>query len=290
MREISPQNVRIVTNDRWTLQGDLFTGPKPKVAILISAGTGFPRKAYRHLAADLARRGAVVLTYDYRGISEIEDPALADSEIDLPDWGRHDIPAALESLAAAAPGLPLTHVAHSVGGHFIGLMENHHKIARHAFLCVGTGHWGDHNPANWPVEAYFWWGLGAFSLARWGYVRPLGGWGGTALPPKVFRTWRRWSHRRDYHRGDIATVFKPHHFEAVTAPICSWLFTDDRIATARAAEGILATYPNAEKMVIQRHPAEYGLNRIGHEGAIRPVSAPVWSEIWHWLADATPPL
>ena len=107
---MTPEKITFIAEDDWPLAGDVFRGPDPKVAILISAGTGFPRRFYRHVAAWLAERGAVVLTFDYRGIGDSRITDLASGDIQYADWGRRDQAAAVDALAAAAPGLPITHI------------------------------------------------------------------------------------------------------------------------------------------------------------------------------------
>ena len=274
-----------VTSDGVRLQGDLTTCDAPKLAVLISSGTGFPRQFYHAVADFLAERGAIVLTYDYRGIAASRQGDLAGSEIEYSDWGRYDMVAAVERLAEAAPGLPVTHLAHSVGGHFLGVMSNHQAIDRHAFISVGTGYFGGHHLKNWPLELYFWWGLGTYSLLRWGYIKPVGGWQGEALPPRVFKTWRKWSKRRSYFTSDYDGLLKPQHYGDVTSPIRSWVFKDDPIATHRAAQDLLDCYPNAETSLQIRSAADFGVGRIGHEGAFRPGREALWAECWDWLSQ-----
>lgn len=286
MTEVHAKPIAFQAMDGWPLKGDLYRCPQPTYAVLISAGTGFPRRFYRHMASHLAQKGAVVLTYDYRGIGDSRNGPVAGSDIDLPDWGRYDMPAAVEALTQAAPGLPVTHVAHSVGGHFLGLMPNHHKITRNAFIAVSTGYIGHHAPHYRPMEAYFWWGLGTYSLMRHGCLKPVGGWRGEALPPKVFKTWRRWSHRRTYFQTDLETMLAPQHYDKVRSPIHSWLFTDDPIATRKASQILLQTYPNAPRNGTVKSPADLGVKRIGHEGAFKPGRERLWDEVHDWLSDA----
>lgn len=285
MTDVKTENLTFETSDGWQLKGDLIRGADPDHAVLISSGTGFPRRFYRAIAEYFAAQGAAVLIYDYRGIGDSEGRDLARSGIDYPDWGRFDMPAAVDALAVAAPGLRLTHLAHSVGGHFLGLMPNQAKIDRHAFLSVGTGYFGGHHRSNWPMEFYFWWVLGSYSLKRWGYVKPVGGWQGEALPPELFRTWRRWSQHRSYFQRDFDGLMHPQHYDAVTAPIRSWIFQDDPIATRSTAQDLLSVYPNAPSEIIERSPADIGVRRIGHEGALRPGREALWAECWDWLSN-----
>ncbi|EBA17960.1 Alpha/beta hydrolase [Roseobacter sp. SK209-2-6] len=277
------KSVEIKTEDGWLLTGDLTAAADPTSAVLISAGTGFPKFFYHALADFLAARGALVLTYDYRGIGKSAVPDLRNSGIDYPDWGHYDMPAALDFLHDRATSLPIFHIAHSVGGHFVGLMKNQNLIRRHAFLSVGTGYFGGHHLRNWPLELYFWWGLGQYSLMRWGYLRPGGGWQGEALPPKLFRTWRRWSCKRSYFERDYGSFLDPQYYSDVTAPIRSWVFTDDPIATERSGWDLLQAYPKADRSLVIREPSAFGVRRIGHEGAFRPGRQALWQECWDWL-------
>lgn len=283
---LSPETLRFAAPDGWMLEADVFRGEAPTCAVLISAGTGFPRRFYHAIAQFLAQRGAVVMVYDYRGIGGSGADNLATSDIDYPDWGRLDLPAAIDALEGLAPGLPITHLAHSVGGHFIGLAPNHAKIRRHAFVSVGTGYWGGHHLKNIPLELAFWWVIGPLALMRHGYVARGGGWMGEPLPPKVFRTWRRWAHRKAYFRPDIGTRMTPDHYGDVTSPIRSWIFPDDPIATPGTAKELMKSYPSAPCDIVLRTPAEIGVRHIGHDGAMRKGREQLWAEIWDWVAAA----
>ena len=125
--------------DGYPLSMRLVSAARPRIAVLVSSGTGFPKGFYERFARYLAGRGAAVLTYDFRGIAGSRPDELKGSTIDYLDWGRLDMPAAMDALIEAAPGLRVVHVGHSVGGHFLGFMPNHHRIERHAFVSVGTG-------------------------------------------------------------------------------------------------------------------------------------------------------
>lgn len=103
--------------DGYPLSMRLVSASDPTVAVMVSSGAGFPKGVYDRFARRLAGRGAAVLTYDFRGIAGWRPDDLAGMDMDYPDWGRLDMPAALKALADAAPGLPLVHVGHSVGGH-----------------------------------------------------------------------------------------------------------------------------------------------------------------------------
>lgn len=271
--------------DGYPLSMRLVSASRPTLAVLVSSGTGFPKGFYDRFARHLAGRGAAVLTYDYRGIAGSRPDDLASMRMDYPDWGRLDMPAALDALIEAAPGLPVVHVGHSVGGHFLGFMPNQDCISKNAFVSVGTGYWGLHHRTYNPLELFFWFGFGPFSLARHGYVKGGGLWAGTDLPRGVFETWKRWCLRRAYFSDELQTTLRPHHYEAVAAPIRSWIFPDDPIANPRTAPELLRVYPNAPAEIVLRRPADYGVRRIGHEGAFRRGLEPLWDEMFDWLKD-----
>ncbi len=85
---------------------------------------------------------------------------------------------------------------------------------------------------------------------------------------------------RDFFGTELRTgKLEPQHYAEVTAPIRSWVFSDDPIATPTAAQVVLDLYPNAPKQVIHRSPSDYGRPRIGHEGAFRKGMEPLWQEI-----------
>ena len=269
--------------DGFPLSMRLTTPTTATSAVLISSATGFPKGFYNRVARRLAERGAVVLTYDYRGIAGSRPDDLAAMEMDYPDWGRLDMPAAVAALGEAASGLPILHLGHSVGGHFVGFMPEPGLIDRHAFVSVGTGYWGKHHRSYNPAELFFWHGFGPWSLKRHGYVKGGGLWAGTDLPRGVFETWRRWCLAPGYFRDELAGRLRPHAFDLVTAPIRSWVFTDDPIATPTTARDLLGVYPNAAAEIVVRRPADQGVRRIGHDGAFRAGMEPLWDEIHDWL-------
>ncbi|OYX58583.1 MAG: alpha/beta hydrolase [Brevundimonas subvibrioides] len=286
MTELVTREIVAVADDGYALSAQLFTGPAPTHAVLVTSGTGFPRGFYERFARHLAGRGAAVLTCDMRGIGGSRPDDLAAMEMTYEDWGRLDMPAALEALIAAAPGLPVVHVGHSVGGHFAGFMPNHAKITRHAFVAVGSGYWRSHPVSYNPTELFFWWVYGPYSLARHGYIKGGNLWRGADLPRGVFLPWRRWCHDPAYFRERLLDELTPNHFAAVTAPIRSWIFTDDPIANARSGADMLEVYPAAPGDMVLRSPTEQGVRRIGHEGAFRRGLEPLWDEILDWLKAA----
>jgi predicted alpha/beta hydrolase len=282
--EIIARDLTARAADGYSLALRLIAPPSPSVAVLVSSGTGYPMGFYERFARHLAARGCAVLLYDMRGIGASRPQDLAAMQMSYEDWGRLDMPAALDALIEAFPRLPVSHVGHSVGGHFAGFMPNHARIARHAFVSVGSGYWGDHFRSYNPAELFFWWLYGPWSLLRHGYIKSGRLWRGADLPRGVFLPWRRWCQDPLYFTRRLATSdLQPNSFADVTAPIRSWIFSDDPIANRRTAPVMLAVYPAAPSEIVERAPADYGVARIGHDGAFRRGMEPLWDEILAWI-------
>ena len=125
-------------------------------------------------------------------------------------------------------------------------------------------------------------------MTRWGYFKPLGlKW--EALPPEVFRAWRRWSSRRAYHLPELEEGRWPHQFDKVRAPVCSWVFSDDYIATDRASRDVLGWFSAAPSSVVHRKPADYALSNIGHASAFSRGREAIWQELWDWVGEGVQP-
>jgi len=287
--QVEKSDIRFAAKDGYLLAGRLYRGAPPQMAILVSSGTAYPQGFYERFAHWMAQRGAVVLTYDYRGIAASAPETLKGFDVDYPDWGRLDQPAALKALIADAPDLPVYHVGHSVGGSFIGFMPNQDLIRRHAFVSVGSGYWPHHHRRYNPMELFFWFGFGPAHLRRHGYIKQGKLWAGTDLPGRVFSTWKRWCQKPDYFLSELRSgALGPHGYDAVRSPIRSWLFTDDPIATAKSAPVLMSAYSSAPQQSVMKSPSDYGRAKIGHDGAFRKGMEPLWQEILDWFEQDLP--
>ena len=282
------QPIQFSARDGYRLSGDFYEPAAPaKGAILVTSGTGFRKSFYKHFAQDAADRGYYVLCFDCRGIGGSAPEDLTTMDDDYTAWGFHDMPAALDYLAEKSGGLPIFHAAHSVGGHFIGLWDNHDKITAHGFICVGSGYWRDHFLSNIFFELFFWWGLGPIQLWRKGYVPKGSGWSGEALPARMFKTWRRWCSTPNYFLSDLDDTnreISKGDFSSVSAPIRSWIYTDDPIANAKTAPVMLSIYPNAQTEILLKSPKDdYGVAHIGHNGPFTKPTKPARAAIIDWF-------
>jgi hypothetical protein len=292
MFEVRTEEVVFHAADGAPLSGLLITPERPRYGALVSSGTGFPKTTYRRFAQAWAeRRGAAVLIYDYRGIAGSAPPTLKGSPIEYTDWGRLDMPAAVETLAGAVGDRPLVHAAHSVGGHFLGFMPNHDRLSRHAFLAVGTGYWGRHHWMNRPRELFFWGTLrsGVFGALRLyprgrtlGRDRPaqgrlhhlaalvpqagvlLGRTGGRAAAPPF---------RRGARAHPLLDLHRRRHRHARHRP--------------RPAERLpQCAFPSCWV----RKPGDYGVRASAMTAPCAAPGEALWPELWNWLEVDMEPL
>jgi len=82
----------------------------------------------------------------------------------------------------------------------------------------------------------------------------------------VFRQWRAWCLQPTPFGPALDAEFADSHFAEVTAPLLSLGFSDDPIATPRAIEALLVSYPRARIERRLGRPAEVGARRLGHHG------------------------
>ncbi|MBV9345202.1 MAG: alpha/beta fold hydrolase [Gammaproteobacteria bacterium] len=276
--------VSFAARDGRVLAGLLVEGPRRRGALLVNGATGILREFYLKFAAYCATRGYAALVYDYRGMGASAAGTPAHERARMSDWGRLDMPAALDWLHRTYPTLPLATVGHSVGGQLIGCMDNHALAAAHVLIAVGTAYWGrEQAPFRYQALA-FWWLYGPWQLWRHGYVPRGTLWRGAALPPEVFRQWRRWGlSPAPFGRG-----FDPElagaQFEAVRAPLLSWGFTDDPIATPAAIEALLTAYPHASIERRLSSPRQLGVRALGHHGFFAAGHRDsLWADALDWL-------
>jgi predicted alpha/beta hydrolase len=279
----TPEHVTIPTTG-GTLAASYFRPiHAPTAIVIISSGTGYKRAFYRHFAQFCVENGAAAIAYDYRGIGARPDSPLLQT-MDISDWAQ-DLDAVIRWADASHPGVPILHVGHSVGGHLVALSAQARRVHQHLLVASGSGTFWHHFKSRWPLELYFWWILGPYSLLRWGFLNRVGGWTGSAVPGPAFRTWRRWSHRRRYfaeavkawrQRQDPSPAKAP--IEKV--PIESWVFADDGICTPLAARTILANFDPAQIQMRVVAPKDYGWSSIGHDGAFRAGKEALWRDWW----------
>ncbi len=279
-----PQPLRFTARDGYALSGLIVAPHAPRAALLISPGTGFPKAFYLKFAQYAASRGYAALVYDYRGMGDSAPPSLRGFPAKMSDWGRLDMPAALDALATAAPGVPISIVGHSAGAQLVGLMPNADCVAKVAGIAASVGYWRWQPMPFRLVAVTLWFLYGPFCVATLGYVPDGKLWQGLALPPGVFREWRRWCRDVRYFGVDFDGPLRERHFDSVRADFRVFAFTDDPIGNPEAVPALLRYYSNAATSIEWIAPRDVGAPSIGHHGFFYSrFRETLWKRVVDWL-------
>lgn len=136
-----PKRVTIACQDGQVLHGHFIgaSGAADGLPVLLSPATGIKQHFYLCFAQWLAAQGHDVLVFDYRGIGLSLHGPLAQCRASLADWGQRDQVAALDWLLARTGAAQAVIVGHSAGGQMLGLLPNHHRVARLVGVAASTG-------------------------------------------------------------------------------------------------------------------------------------------------------
>ena len=285
----APQPVNFSARDGRVLAGLLvpaaaLASGTARGALVVNGATGFPREFYLKFAGYCAARGYHALVYDYRGMGASAPAALAAESARMSDWGLLDMPAALEFLAARVAALPLFTLGHSIGGQLVGCMANQSRARAHVMIATSTGYWRRQRVPFRYRALLFWRIYGPLAIRRHGYVPRGRLWSGDSLPRGVFEQWRSWCLRAEHFGPDLAGEMRGSQFDAVRAPVLSWGFTDDQIATPAAVEALLKFYPHARIERRWTAPRELGARAIGHQGFfLERHRDSLWRGVLDWL-------
>jgi predicted alpha/beta hydrolase len=258
--------VSFPARDGRRLAGALVTAGQPRGALLINSATGLLYGFYLKFARYCAARGYHTLVYDYRGIGASAITPLQDETARMSAWGRLDMPAALEWLAARCAALPLFTLGHSVGGQLIGAMDNAGRARAHVMIAASTGYWRRERVPFRYLAFIFWTLYGPWMLRRRGYVPRGFIWRGEPLPAEVFRQWRRWCLDAASYGPRLDADLADSHFGEVRGPLLVWGFADDPIATPSAVEALLVSYGAAQIERRWTRPREVVARTLGHHG------------------------
>jgi predicted alpha/beta hydrolase len=279
---VTPQEVAIRAADGRVLGGLLIEAHAARGAITLNGAAGYPREFYLRFAGYCAERGYHTLLYDYRGMGASACWPLAGDPARMSEWGRLDMPAALEFMAQRYASLPVFTVGHSIGGQLGPAMPNQARARAHVMLAASIGYWRA-EPAPFRYLALFFWRVyGPLTLKLWGHVPHSLVWRGESLPPGVFRQWRTWCTRPEHFGPDLASELSGNQFAECRGPLLAWNFSDDPVANPVTVAALLAYFPQAQIERRWTHPAEVGARLIGHRGFF---SARHRDSLWRGVLD-----
>ncbi len=271
---IAVRDLSIGAVDALPLRATLFEPASPRQAVVISGATAVPRGFYRGFAEYLARCGAAVVTYDYRG-SGLSPQESRRSPARMRDWGELDFPGVVAWTKARYPAMPLHAAGHSFGGHAFLMAPNNAAIDRAMTVATQMGYWR----YCAPVERYRVWTLlnvlAPSALLALGYVPGSKLGLGEDLAPGIMHEWRRWCNSPGYFFDDPTMAATLANARAFTAPTLLVRLSDDTWATQAGVDAYAAHVAGAEPLTLV--PADYGLPAIGHFDFFRSRNGPaVW--------------
>jgi len=273
---LQSRSIELTAPDGIPLIARCFETNEPaQMTVLMLPGIGVPQRAFRHLAAWMAERGARCLTLDYRGIGESTTQPETVTTATLLTWARLDAVTALE-YAQQQWTEPVVLVSHSFGGQLVGLAA----AFRHVHAAVFFG-------SQIPLGRY-WDGVGRLKVELYWYlVLPLASslfkllpaWlgFGARLPRGVAREWAKWGRSPEWFLSWVPDAADT--FVAMDKPILAYAIEDDALAPPRAVTALLELLSSAEIIRRDLTPSEIGLTKIGHVGFLKPGPIePVWEE------------
>jgi predicted alpha/beta hydrolase len=283
----TPQAVTLTCADGVHLQGHFITasGGPAGLPVLISPATGVRQHFYLRFATWLATQGHDVLVFDYRGIGLSLQGPLQDCRATLAEWGQQDQVAALDWLLQRTGQAQALLVGHSAGGQMMGLLPNHHRIARVVGVATSTG-WFKAMRPGFKWQARFALRLAVPLAARWKGYGPTSWFGlGEDLPATVARQWGQWCAAGGYATNAVKGRPAEDFHADVRMPITVFHASDDDIANAATVADLLRTYPNAPQQTHLVSPREHGLKALGHINWFRNSHQALWPLLAKALRD-----
>jgi len=278
----SAVDVTVVTADGHRLAARRFAGDGGR-RVVVAGATGVPQGFYRRFAEHAAARGFDVVTFDYRGIGDSAPRSLRGFRMDYRDWARLDLASVVKY---AATDEPVHLVAHSFGGHTLGLLPNPTLVATMHAYGSGSG-WHGWMPRSERLRVAFFWNiLGPVVVRANGYLAWKRFGLGEDLPIDVFRQWKHWCQFPEYWFDDPdVEVEMKSLFARVTVPITACNAVDDRWSSPAAGDAFFRHYVNAPVTRRDLRPADLGQSRIGHMGYFRQGSESLWDALLHELDE-----
>jgi predicted alpha/beta hydrolase len=269
--------------DGFSLEATRFDPSGPTRAHLIIAGaTAVPQRFYRRFALHANTLGYCVTTFDYRGIGRSAPKIMRGFNANYTDWARQDLATVIDQVRQQAGAKPIDYVAHSFGGHALGMVSNHDAISNAYFFAVGAG-WAGHMP---PVErikvTLMWHLLGPIVVPLLGYM-PGSFIGGENLPIGVYRNWKHWCSFKRYFFDDPNAANLTAQFGEVRCNITAANALDDLWALPVSRDHFVDAYRAARVTRVDLDPKTLGMP-IGHMGYFRQGREALWESCFNAMS------
>jgi len=272
-----PASFEVTAADGYALGAHRFAAEEPRACIVVAGATGVPQRFYRRFAEHAAARGYDVITFDYRGVGASAPESLRGFRMDYRDWARLDLAAVLDHTSGSQP---VHLMAHSFGGHALGLLPDPDMVTSMHALGSGSG-WRGWMPRTERVRVAFLWNVfGPAVVGAQGYLAWKRFGLGEDLPVDVYRQWKHWCRFPGYWFDDPEVGKEMSAlFARVRMPITAINSVDDRWSTPAARDAFYRHYVNADLTTRDLRPADIGQKSIGHMGYFRKGSESLWDSL-----------
>jgi predicted alpha/beta hydrolase len=286
---ITPHPIEAITDDGWTLRGDLLPVDQPRAAAVLGHAMMTDRRTMDRprgggLASTLQGLGVASINFDARGHGDSGPGALDGGRWSYDDVVRCDVPAMVAEARRRFPGIPLTLVGHSLVGHaaliHAGLDP---QAAPDAIVSLAGNLWRPSLEPRLKLKL-----LKGATLAAWAAVtRVMGSFDtrrfklGTAAEPWPYVEQFLMMYLRDRLASPDGQIDYTAALRRARLPVLAVSSEGDRLLANPGAVGrFLAVMERAEV----EHRVLRGAAAPDHMGLVtRRASRPLWKEIGRWI-------
>lgn len=276
------EKITLACKDGYPLVAELFRSENPQAAVVVAAALGVPRRFYADYARHLATQGLTTLIFDYRGTGESTQGTVPGAQMQMADWGRYDIEAALGWCGRELKPKKLFLVGHSAGGQLPALAPSSEKLYGMVLIAASAPSLR-YYPLRDKLGPAFLWHVAVplFSRGRDQFPSKRFGFSSVDVPTGVMRQWAAWSRSPTY-------LFSPEHqmdttrYARLSVPLLSYCFLDDGYAPPAAVNALLEHYSAAQ--IEKREIPKPAKGQIGHFGYFRERQREtLWRDTAEWL-------
>ena len=282
---VGPSQLTLSCDDDFRLEATCFEAAgTPRAIVVLASGLGVPRRVYQRFGEFLSAQGVACLTFDYRGIGDSQPPEGHEAEVDMYNWGRQDIDAAIRGAASLYPGAPIFLIGHSCGGQLFGLAPSCKQLTGAVLIAPSLPHATRYpRPDRYALRFLWRFMIPLLSIGTQHAQMSVPGMHGAMAPKGVFRQWARWCRSRNY-LFDARFKFDTTAYSMLTLPMLVIGISDDEQAPAAAIDALVQRFPAAE---VERRVIDVqrmGFGKVGHMGFFRSKTRDaLWFPLLTWI-------
>jgi len=263
------KNLELITDNAQIIHITLFTPKhKAKASVVIAPALGVDRIYYNDFALWLAKRGFIVVTFDYSSMGTSNTEHYKISKNTITDWAMFDCKRVLEQVSLSSKNLNIYWIGHSLGGQITAMVPNIDMVSKVITIASGSGYWRHNAPALKNKVWFLWYFLAPTCLFFLGYFpgKRLGMVGN--LPYGVMKQWRKWCLHPLYLYGVEDNKVKKAYKE-FDKPITSISFSDDQLMSLKNIESLHGFFEGSQLKMQRINPEQVKVKNIGHFGLFK---------------------